>query len=233
MLHFYVDESGTGLRDKRSPYFVLAATSIPVGALAIVEESINQFKRQLVPFAEPEDFEFKVRELRRGERFFRSMPWPIRAQAIAEMSSIVASLPCEIVAVQVNKTHLTEYVATDDQLYALAFRKLVDSLENVLERTNQTGMLMVDSRSDLHSSVQDRRLLDVYHQWQTLRRKPSRLIGLPWFGFSAFYVGLQVADFAAYMIDFVSNEVDTPFGSAVLNEAFRRIENKVQLARIP
>ncbi|MBP8950585.1 MAG: hypothetical protein KBG73_17200 [Candidatus Promineofilum sp.] len=104
-------------------------------------------------------------------------------------------------------------------------------VENLLEQGSETGMLMVDSRSDLHSSVQDRRLLDVYRHWQA--RKPSRIVGIPWFGFSAFYVGLQIADFAAYMIDFVTNEVDTPFGSEALQIAFRRIENKVQLVRIP
>lgn len=231
MLHFYIDESGTGLRDRRSPYFVLAATVIPAQELTIVDEQINEFKRRLIPFANPEDYEFKVRELRRGERFFRNLSWSIRAQAIDEMASLIAALPCEILAVQVNKEHLTEYIAAEDQLYAMAFRKLVDMIENLLQQTNQIGMLMVDSRSDLHSSVQDRRLLDVFRQWQ--HQKTSRLVGLPWFGFSSFYVGLQIADFAAYMIDFVSNEVDTPFGSAALQAAFRHIENKVRLARIP
>lgn len=61
MLHFYIDESGTGLRDKRSPYFVLAATCIPLEGLAVVDERINDLKRRLVPFAEPEDYELKVR----------------------------------------------------------------------------------------------------------------------------------------------------------------------------
>lgn len=231
MLHFYIDESGTGLGDKRSPYFVLATAAIPTTALATVDEQINQFKRRLIPFAEPEDFELKVRELRRGDRFFRSMPWAARAQAIDEMASVIAELPCEIIAVQVHKGHLTEAIVAEDHLYALAFRKLVDMMERLLEAGNQTGMLMVDSRSDLHSSVQDRRLLDVYRQWQ--RGKQSRIVGLPWFGFSAFYTGLQIADFAAYMVDFVSNEVDTPFGSAALQEAFQRIKDKVSLARIP
>lgn len=231
MWHFFIDESGTGLRDKRSPYFVLAATVIPAQELAIIDEQINDFKRRLVPFANPEDFEFKVRELRRGERLFRNLPWSVRAQAIDEMASLIAALPCEILAVQVHKEYLTEYIAAEDQLYALAFRKLIDMIDNLLQQVNQIGMLMVDSRSDLHSSVQDRRLLDVYRQWQ--HQKSSRIVGLPWFGFSSFYVGLQVADFSAYMIDFVSNEVDTPFGSAALQKAFGRIESKVYLARIP
>lgn len=233
MIHFYVDESGTGLRDRRSPYFILAATSVHTAHLEVVDEQVNRFKRRLVPFAEPEDYEIKVRELRRGEKFFRGVPWEIRAQAIHEFSKLVADLPCTIVAVQIHKDYLTEYVSSDDQLYALAFRQLVDMLEGVLAQNHEVGMLMVDARSDLHSSVQDRRLLNVYRQWQARRQRTTRIVGLPWFGFSAFYVGLQIADFAAYMIDFVSNEVDTPFGSAVMQQAFGQIKDKVTLAHIP
>lgn len=145
---------------------------------------------------------------------------------------MIADLPCDVVAVQVHKGVLTEYVASDDQLYALAFRRLVDMLESRLSERNELGMLMVDARSDIHTAVQDRRLLDVYRQWQMRRQGATRLVGLPWFGFSAFYVGLQLADFAAYMIDFVSNEVDTPFGSSVMHTAFGHFNNKVSLARI-
>lgn len=233
MLHFYIDESGTGLRDRRSPYFVLAATCIPVEGLRVVDERVNHLKRKLVPFAEPEDFEIKVRELRRGEKFFGGVPWVIRAQAIEELGKLIAELPCDIAAVQIDKGVLTEYVASDDQLYALAFRKLVEMLESRLTKSDELGMLMIDARSDLHTSVQDRRLLDVYRSWQIRRQEATRFVGLPWFGFSAFYVGLQIADFAAYMIDFVSNEVDTPFGSNVMHAAFGHFRDKVLLARVP
>ena len=67
---------------------------------------------------------------------------------------LIGELPCEIIAVEVDKSYLTEYIATDDQLYAPAFRKLLDVIEERLESSNQPGMLMVDARSDLHSSVQ-------------------------------------------------------------------------------
>lgn len=232
-MQFFIDESGTGLRDRRSSQFVLAATGIPIEALTHVDEQVNRFKRQLVPFAEPEDYELKIRELRRGERFFRGVPWEARAQAIQRLAMLIGELPCEIIAVKVDKSYLTEYIATDDQLYALAFRKLLEVIEERLESSNQPGMLMVDARSDLHSSVQDRRLLDVFQHWQLKRQRPSRIVGLPWFGFSAFYVGLQIADFSAYMIDFVSNEPDTPYGGQVLRQAFSYVRHKVRLVAIP
>lgn len=233
MIQCYIDESGTGLRDRRSPFFVLAATCIPVAALETVDRQVNDFKRRLVSYAEPEDFEIKVRELRRGDKFFRGVSWELRQQAIDDLSALVAGLPCDIVAVQFNKEFRTDYIASDDQLYAVAFRQLLNMIEDKLTRSDDIGMLMVDSRSDLHSSIQDRRLLDVYRQWRIRRREAVRITGLPWFGFSSFYVGLQIADFAAYTIDFAANEIDTPFGSAVMHKAFGRIKDKVTLARIP
>lgn len=233
MIHFYIDESGTGLRDKRSSQFVLAAAGIHTADLQVVDQQINAFKRRLIPYAEPEDFELKGRDLRRGDRLFKSMEWGERAAAIGELASVISALPIAIYAVQVNKVQLTEYVAAEDQLYALAFRRLLELLNEQLDKQNQFGMLMMDSRSDLHSSVQDRRLIDVYRKWLVSRTTNSRFIELPWFGFSAFYVGLQIADVCAYMIDFVTNEVDTPFGSSAISDAFNKIANQVVLARIP
>lgn len=92
---------------------------------------------------------------------------------------------------------------------------------------------MVDMRSDMHSSVQDRRLVDAYREWVASRGGQTRLIELPWFGFSAFYAGLQLADFAAYLIDFAANEGARARRSAELQEAFSRFQSKVCLVRIP
>jgi len=58
-------------------------------------------------------------------------------------------------------------------------------------------------------------------------------VELPWFGFSAFYAGLQLADFAAYLVDFVSNETENRRGSLELQAAFARFQSKVQSVRIP
>ena len=71
--------------------------------------------------------------------------------------------------------------------------------------TCDDGFLLIDSRSDLHSSVQDRCLVDAYRHWA--RDHNSRFIELPWFGFSAFYSSLQFADVCGYLLDFEQNEV--------------------------
>lgn len=233
MILFYIDESGTGLGDKGSPYFVLSATGIPAQDWKIVDSQVVGLKRRLVSWAKPEDFEIKGRDMRRGEKFFRRMNWPERVKAIHDVADVIATSPCRIFAVQVDKRELPDYVASDDMLYRLSLSRLLDEIEHELERINQPGMLMLDMRSDLHSSVQDRRTVDAYRDWVASRIGQTHLTELPWFGFSAFYAGLQIADFSAYLIDFVSNEGTAGRGSLELQEAFNKFRHQVQLVYIP
>ncbi len=142
-------------------------------------------------------------------------------------------LPCRVFAVQVDTRHLPEYVASDPDLYRLAFWRLLEEIDAHLEREHQPGMLMVDMRSDMHSSVQDRRLIDAYREWINSRMGRTRLVELPWFGFSAFYAGLQLADFAAYLMDFTSNELERDTRDRPLYEISARIRDRVSLIRIP
>jgi hypothetical protein len=58
-------------------------------------------------------------------------------------------------------------------------------------------------------------------------------VDLPWFGFSAFYAGLQIADFTAYLIDFTSNEEQTLRRSREIIEAFDVVKSRVRLIQIP
>jgi Protein of unknown function (DUF3800) len=233
MIRFYIDESGTGLGDKRNPYFVLAAIAIPAHEWKAVDSQVVTLKRRLVSWAKPEDFEIKGRDLRRGEKFFKSMNWLERAKAIHEVAQVIATLPCKIFAVQVDKRELPEYVASDDMMYRLTLSRLLDELETELELMGQPGMLMLDMRSDLHSSIQDRRIVDSYRDWVASRMGKTQFTELPWFGFSAFYSGLQIADFSAYLIDFVSNEGTTGRGSLELQESFNLFRSQVKLVHIP
>lgn len=233
MILFYIDESGTGLGDKGSPYFVLSATGISVQDWKAVDRHIIALKRRLISWAKPEDFEIKGRDMRRGDKFFKRMTWPERIDAIYAVAETIAALPCRIFAVQVDKRELPSYVASHDMLYRLSLSRLLDEIEGELEYLNQPGMLMLDMRSDLHSSVQDRRIIDAYRDWVTLHKGETHLTELPWFGFSAFYGGLQIADFAAYLVDFVSNEGTTGKGSLELQEAFNKFRHQVKLIYIP
>lgn len=233
MLLFYMDESGTGLKDARTPFFVLAAVAIPAEKWQSVDSQIVSLKRRMIPWAKPEDFEIKGRDLRRGEKFFRNMNWPERVQALHDVAQLIADLPCRVFAVQVDKRDLPDYIGSDADMYRLAFWRLLDELEMELARLDQPGMLMADMRSDMHSSVQDRRLVDAYREWIGSRMGQTHLIELPWFGFSAFYAGLELADFAAYVVDSVSNEETQGKQRSELHEAYARFRSKVRLAHIP
>jgi len=233
MILFYIDESGTGLKDQRSPYFILSAFSIDADDWARMDSQVAALKRHLVSWAKPEDFEIKGRDMRRGEKFFRGQDWETRIEAFHRTADLLMSLPCRVFAVQVDTRYLPEYVASDQDLYRLAFWRLLEEIDAHLERAHERGMLMVDMRSDMHSSAQDRRLLDAYREWIGSRLGRTRLIELPWFGFSAFYAGLQLADFAAYLVDFASNEMDRDVRDRPLHDIGVRIRERVLLIRIP
>ncbi|HEY0607382.1 MAG TPA: hypothetical protein VGD58_30975, partial [Herpetosiphonaceae bacterium] len=77
------------------------------------------------------------------------------------------------------------------------------------------------------------RIVDAYRDWVGSRAGQTHFVELPWFGFSAFYAGLQLADFSAYLIDFVSNEMAPERGSEELQVAYAKFQHKVQLVHIP
>ncbi|GAB4437413.1 MAG: hypothetical protein Kow00120_04720 [Anaerolineae bacterium] len=231
MIFFYIDESGTGLRDSRSPFFVLGAVAIRAEDWPNLDHSVRQLKRHLVSWAKPEDFEIKARDIRRGEKFFAGQNWSQRAAAVEAIANLIASLPCGIFVVRTDKRRLPEYIEAEDDLYRLTFWRLLEELHKELERLDTNGMLLLDARSDLHSSVQDRRLLDTFHEWSVQRE--VRFLESPWFGFSAFYSGLQLADFCAYLTDFAANDTSRSPRNSVLFSAFEVIAPKVRLVQIP
>lgn len=233
MILFYVDESGTGLKDRQSPYFVLSAIAIASQSSREVDAQVVAFKRRLVSWAKPEDFEIKGRDLRRGEKFFRGLDWEQRSLAIVAVAQLIAAADCHILSVQVDTRDLPEYVASDSDLYRLAFWRLLDEIEDMLSSLDQFGMLLLDARSDLHSSVQDRRVVEAFREWLGARAGHTHLAEIPWFGFSAFYSGLQLADFAAYLIDFVANEANRSKRENPMQQAYSIIAPKTHLFRIP
>ena len=175
----------------------------------------------------------KDRRLRRGKKFYKALSWSERVNAFADVARLIETLPCRITAVQVDTRDLPEYIETDSDLYRLAFWRLLDELETNLSIQNELGLMMADARSDLHSSVQDRRLIDAFREWVGSRSGRTHFVEPPWFGFSAFYGGLQLADFAAYFVDFVSNELERAERDSELAASFRIIEKKIDLIRIP
>jgi hypothetical protein len=146
----------------------------------------------------------------------------------------MSQLPCHIFAVQVNKKRLretSEDIKDETGLYRLTFNQLLELLEAYLKQSSETGILLMDSRSTQHTSIQDGRLLRVYRDWKS--QKSSNFVELPLFGSSEFYTGLQLADYVVYLIDRNSKEAGTASGHTELEEAFHLLGPKMQLLKIP
>lgn len=205
MKFFYIDESGTGFKDVNSPYFLLAAFSIDVGNWKDLDGQFIQMKRNVFPYMKPEDFEIKGRDIWRGDKVFKNFPWDKRIALLRDIATMLDAIPCKIFAVSFDKLAMKGQIFSEEEAYRITFSHLLDDINCYLRTISDQGMLIIDARSDLHSSVQDRRLIDVYRDWS--RDHESCFVELPWFGFSSFYSGLQLADFCGYLLDFEQNEV--------------------------
>jgi len=227
---YYIDESGTLMGD-RQPFFVLAAVGLDAGMWDQAEQRLVTLKRRLVPAVRPEDLEIKARDIRRGDGFFRGQDWNTRQECLDEARGLLIELSCEVLAVRVDKSALPDTVRSDAELYRTAFWRLLSLIDSSLQAQAAHGMLMIDSRSDMHSAVQDRRLIDAYREWRWVQGPSSAIVGLPWFGFSAFYPGLQLADIAAYTIDSASR--NRPDLRRTRQSRWCRIEPGWQIADVP
>ena len=236
MIFFYIDESGTSLgrKSQQTNYFVLATISIDASDHQIVDEKINQFKRDVIPWAKPEDWEIKGRELLRGDGFFKSFNKPQRNKYIRKLAQLIIELPCYIIAVHIDKRILSQQIG-NDEMYRIALWKLIELIEQQLSIQNKYGMLMIDSRSDMRTSIQDRRLIDAYRDWIIHQQsQKTKIVQIPWFGFSAFYVGLQLSDFVAYLINYLENDsVSLNKKDPIMVQSGNIIKGKLILERIP
>jgi len=232
---FYVDEGGTTWNDKQTNLFFLASFAIHVQDWSQMEREVSALKKELLSRREPEDWELKGRDIWQGLGSFKNCKQEIRLGYFKKISQTLNQLPCHIFAVQVNKKRLQETrgdIKDDIDLYRLSFNQLLEQLDDYFKQYNETGILLMDSRSAHHTSIQDDRLIRVYRDWKS-QKESSNFVELPLFGVSNFYTGLQIADYVVYLIDRSSKESETARGNAELEEAFNLLEPKMQLVKIP
>lgn len=196
----YTDESSTGLKQRKQPFFTLASVAVHHDDWHTLDQAVIEYKRQWVTWAEPEDFELKARDIRHGHGVFRGLEWERRCEILICLGELIGELPVDVAAVVVDKRELPSTIETEEQLYRGAFWQLLDVLTEMLREEESPGLLIMDSRSDLHTSVQDRRLVDAYRRYVAVRGEQPLLVEAPLFGNSEFYSGLQLADFAAHII---------------------------------
>lgn len=234
MILFYVDESGTSLKDLRNPFFVLGCFAIDAREWQRIDSEIASLKRRLISWAKPEDWEIKARDIRRGDNLFRSYRWEARAGAFQEIAAMISEFQCQMFVVQVDKRALPSSIESNTDLYRLAYWRLLEELDQYLQKSDTSGLMLFDMRaSSIHSSIQDRRLVEAYRDWLSTRSGRHRFVEMPWFGFSEFYAGLQLADYVSYLVDFTHNEAEREKRSRELFEAIQLIQPKLRLTKIP
>lgn len=91
----------------------------------------------------------------------------------------------------------------------------------------------MDSRSTHSTSVQDGRLIKTYRDWVESKEYNTGFVEQPWFGVSQFCVGLQLADYVAYLINIRSQQTEGDSRKAEFLEAFNILEDKIYLFEIP
>jgi hypothetical protein len=246
MLLFYVDESGTGLSDKKG-YFILASVAVHIDFCPEMYRNVSSLKKDIFPYLKPEDWEIRGRNIRQGDGPFKEKSWVERISIFENIAGTLSSSSYHLFSVLANKEQFSSRFIgsgwTDEDLYRATFSKLLDELNSFLASQNTRGMLFLDSRASHHSSIQDRRLIDAYSEWAN--RSESRFVELPIFGFSSFYPGLQLADFFGYLTNCVSNEkVKEKIDKALmhpdeirkhgLQEAFEKLRQRiVTIVEIP
>ncbi|MEG4628404.1 DUF3800 domain-containing protein [Microcoleus sp. AR_TQ3_B6] len=194
---FYVDEGGTGWSDPTTNLFFLASFAIHIQHWSQMDREVSALKNELFRGKEPEDWELKGRDIWQGVGSFKNFPREFRLRAFKKFSETMSQLPCHIFAVQVNQKRLretSEDIKDETGLYRLTFNQLLELLDAYLKQYSETGILLMDSRSTQHTSIQDGRLLRVYRDWKS-QKKSSNFVELPLFGSSEFYTGLQLADY--------------------------------------
>lgn len=97
---FYIDESGTGLNQKQTPFFSLTTVAVSAVHWNDLDAQLSALKRTLISWAKPEDVEIKGRDIRRGEKFFKPFDWNQRAQLFNDLAQLIADNPCQILSVR-------------------------------------------------------------------------------------------------------------------------------------
>ncbi|NEQ67085.1 MAG: DUF3800 domain-containing protein [Symploca sp. SIO1B1] len=237
MILFYIDESGTGWRDKETNFFFLVSFAAPVQQWLQIDREFLSFKRSVRPNSKPEEWELKGREIWQGVGKFKKVKREYRIRDFLQLAEILSNLPCHIFAVQVNKTRLRDSdqnIKDDNDLYQFAFKQMLEELNAFIKDSHENGILFMDSRSTQNTSVQDNRVIRAYRDWEGEQTESSRFVDLPWFGFSEFYTGLQLADYVAYLISRRPSDEGAISTSRIkLLEAFNVLQAKIHLFEFP
>ncbi|MEA5553074.1 DUF3800 domain-containing protein [Anabaena cylindrica UHCC 0172] len=236
MFLFYIDESGTGAKDNGTNYFVLASLAVYEKDYSKNYEQISLLKRSIIKTKEPEDWELKGNELCKGKELFKGWSLEARIRTFLSIAETLNQIPCHIFSIVVNKKLLFENregMKDDVILYRFTFHHVLEELDSFLKSCNESGILFLDSRSTHSTSKQDDRLVKAYREWVNSRKHDCSFIEQPWLGASQFYVGLQLADYVAYLISLKTQDIQEDDRNVEFLKAFTILQEKIRLVEIP
>jgi Protein of unknown function (DUF3800) len=246
MLLLYVDEGGTGWDDPQTEFFLLSAFAIPIERWLEIDSWVLSFKQDFFKSKNHDDWEIKARNIWQGQGLFKKVNREHRIRFFLGLSQKISELPCHIIAIKINKKLLRkspEKIDNDPDLYRFSFYYFLEELNLFMKSFNETGMIFMDSRSTQHTAVQDNRVIKAYRDWASQQKEPHTFLQLPWFGFSEFYTGLQLADYVTYLIDRRPIEEDkyqmsmkdgkSSSSSEKFLQAYRLVEPKIRLITRP
>lgn len=236
MYLFYIDESGSGAKDNKTNYFVLSSIAIHATDYKKSHEQIIQLKQNIIKNKKAEEWELKGNELCQGKEVFRNWSFEDRVHTFLTISETVNQLPFHIISIIVNKKILfenREEMKDDLVLYRFAFQNLLNQLDSFLKSSNKSGMLFLDSRSTHSKSKQDDRLLKSYIDWINSIKCDCNFVEQPWLGTSRFYLGLQLADYVAYLISLKTQNIQESHRNFAFLKAFEILQEKIHLVEIP
>ncbi|MBD2302624.1 DUF3800 domain-containing protein [Nostoc sp. FACHB-190] len=236
MLLFYVDESGTCSKDDQTNFFVLASVAISEHDSSQIHTKVLSLKQSIFPSKDHDTWELKGREIYRGEGTFKKHKLESRIRIFLEISTTLNQLPCHIFTVVVNKKafyKMREDMKDDTMLYRLTFNRLLQELDGFMKCSNESGILLMDSRSTHSSSVQDGRLVKAYRDWINSQKYDCCFVEQPWFGVSQFCLGLQLADYVAYLINLSTQQIEGKSHTVECLKAFDILQSKIHLVEIP
>ncbi|MTJ55663.1 DUF3800 domain-containing protein [Anabaena sp. UHCC 0253] len=236
MYLFYIDESGTGSQDNNTNYFVFSSIAIHATDYKKSHEKIIQLKQNIIKEKKAEEWELKGNELCKGKAVFKNWQLEDRVRTFSSISETVNQLPFNIISIIVNKKILfenREEMRYDVNLYRFAFQNLLNHLDSFLKSSNESGILFLDSRSTHRSSIQDDRLVKDYIEWLNSLQYDCNFVEQPWFGTSKSYVGLQLADYVAYLISLKTQNIQESHRDFAFLKAFDILQEKIHLVEIP
>ncbi len=72
-----------------------------------------------------------------------------------------------------------------------------------------------------------------YREWVKSRKHDCNFVEQPWLGASQFYVGLQLADYVAYLISLKTQDIQKDDRNFEFLKAFDILKDKIHLVEIP